>query len=708
MVGESNRFNCGEYRPGLQPIGSPGVVPPTPPVIIIIPPASGNPTTPYVPGGPSYTPGNPAPPNPGGPTPGNPVIPNPGGGATNTPTTVIDIRNNPLISTSPPVNINNITIEEEDPNQIYHPYYNLFESEPVATIQIRDNYEYRDIFQATVPSEVRYFLNNNGTTNSWIETPFFNLNNEKISLALRPELLNAFNNIHYFGGLRVDKDYFISMVKRLLTTNRLNELDPQYFIDLANKHSNDEFIQFVGIENKDLALRASIAILSQNSKDADYTKVNDFGSQQLKRQKPLPTDVNAAAEVSYSVTAVETVGVFEGGLEVSYFSGTSSLTDYVPLGEGAGYYLGVSSPINSEVPFELINDLSSAFYAPADVRFNTLKMMGMDPSLTFTVSSSSGVTEFNGNLDYSSLVTPLYFELELTSIADGNRLLPNIDTVTAKYRLIDSNSITTHGDTYGYSVTKLNIDYRDPFLFYARDTSVIDFEQYDLTYRTFDTNKGPLNNSILTRTLPFAIVLTPGCGTAHNPFDATSWIYSVNDNYVVRTMDCIPHLILDDNPMKDHALEERNLFNDTGNFRVGLMEPRDGQAITYRLNLGSNAYSKSFYSTGIYTSGSPQDATLRGASNVVKNVIDYLVYTYNPTFLTWWDILSRLTLNETTNLIYDYSQVLHDYLVSGGRGVNIKPVLNRGVNEFTGIDTSLETDDIPIVSVESRANIRFY
>lgn len=708
MPGESIRFNCGEYLPGLQPIGSPGVLPPVPPVIIIQP-SSGEPATPYVPnGGPTYTPGNPVTPPPNGPVPGRPITPNIPPTTSHTPTTTIDIRNTPLISLTPPVNVNSNTIEGTSTNQIYHPVYNMFESTPTNTVGVANNSSYRDIFGETVTLDVRYFLNNNGTNNEWIETPFFNLNQERLESSLNKQLLHAFSNIHYYGGIRVDKKYFIDMVKRLLTTNRLNELDPAYFIDLARKQANDEFIEFKGIEDKALALRASLGLISRDAKDADYTKVTGFEYQQLKRQKRLPTDVNASVEVTYSVEEVATVGVFEEGLEVSYLSGTSSLTDFVPLGEGAGYYLGVTSPINAEIPFELTTDVSSSYYCPADLRFNTLKMLSVDPSLTFTVSSTSGVTEFNGNLDYSSLVTPLYFKLELSSISDGDRVATLMDTVVAHYTLIDSSSIPDHANTYGYSVTKLNIDYRDPFLFYARDSGRIDFEQYDLTFREFDSNRASLNNSILTRTLPFAIVLTPGCGTHHNPFDSTSKITYVDNNYVVRSMDCIPHLVLDDNPMKDHALEEKNLFNETGSFKVGLMEANDGQAITYRLNLGSNAYSKSFFSAGIYTSGSPQDATLRGASNVVKNVIDYLLYTYDPEFLTWWDVLSRLSLNEATNLIWDYSKVLHDYLALGGRGVNIINVLNRGVNQYTGITSSLEVDDIPVVSAENRANIRFY
>lgn len=608
---------------------------------------------------------------------------------------------NSIAQIEPPRNqINlNLTTQTINPAQttlnggsepLFDKRYNIFQYPENNNTQLVGNTRNDQVFSNLVAEEVAYFLNRVDSRTPWDERYVFGLTNEKVAISLTPVLLNAISNINTPAGQRVDRSVFLNAIKKHLMEGTIDQIDPAFYINLSNRQVNDPVINITKTNIKDYLIKNAIGLSVGERISADPNQHESYTKNLVKRQRRLNTDINAQILVDPLDQDEQYMSLEDAGIPVVAESGS-----HCEIGDGAGYYIHCDLLSGTDEPCPLRTDINIAYFVPFNVKLLALNIMneGVTQNLSVTSLSSSELTS-SAIPSYS--LEPKYFAVDLTTIEDVPTTNPFINRTKCRYTLLeDQSEIQRHTLNNGLAITQVNVNFDDPFIRYALETSTIELNQNDLTFRNFDENRSILGNSLLSRQIPFALVLVPGAGSKHNPFNGNSKIASFTDNIVVRNLDVVPSVDFVANNAQNSPLQESNLFNELGQNRVGISEELDIQGRSFLFVPSS--LGQSFFSSEGYTSANRVPENY-GYSFLLNNIIDPLINNNSPSSLTWWDVYRRLPLNRFCELLYDSNQFLHNSICKGLRGgVPIKNVLTRytqdSIEFIEGDDTILNPGD---------------
>lgn len=604
---------------------------------------------------------------------------------------------------------------------IYDGKFNFFKYRPIEEFNVVANSSYLNIFKPVVAKEIAYVLSKNGNGAAWSEYPYTQITKSKLIYSIRTDLLSIFNSLIYQTGQPILLDYFLQMVLTLLLTDRLDEFDFNIYKELAEKQAGDERIVFQRSQNQTLQEKAALGIISSEAKSYDPNKSEGSQKLQMLRARALNEDIEAVIPVERFATlaVVDPVPIPNTGLEVEvYNEGFPSTTDVVPLGDGDGYYISATTITLGTIPLYLSSQLSSTFYLPQDTRLKVLDLFNIDPTVVLSVSSTYTKSEFGSNYNTTTVSTPLYFSLNLSTVGDSERINSLVDTVSGIYTLQTSADANTHARNYGLNVVRVNVDYRDPFYVYALNASSVSIRLSDITFRSMAPSRGS-NNQILARSIPFGFVLVPGMGSEHNPFATFSKLANF-DSIVQRELELIPTILKAKTEQDVLALDEKLLFDEINAFQFGIGGVKNTQNVLYTFNPASDKYALSYYTSGSYAS------TIGNRSRPIQGKLVYDIiesrlktfYTlqadmYGTSSITWWDVFRRLTATEYASLGVYAPDKLFNKLALGWRNVNIRDVLNRQDSGETGIvstvagvaDTAV---DIIYLTETDRENAKSY
>lgn len=717
---DSKFFNCGEYKPGQEPINVPGLCPPAPEILIPEPPRPRLPqlpTKPRIPsggGGGGGSPGSPGGGSPGIPgqpqTPGGPGNPGSGGGGggggiPQTPEgpqtpgqrprpgrtltdderrpkpspgrTLTDEERRPIVvQVDQGISVTQISqpvdLSTSGPS-IYDPDRNLFSSpaQQTSITLVPNNTNTTQIFGSMVAPAVDVFIRDYGKVTDWSEIDLQALTNRAIEASLKPELKSAFEQINLRGGQLVGKEAFLETIKKHLLTNTLDEFDAQYYINLAKSQESFNKIQFnkssIPERNEIFALHH----MNLNNVPADSSKLKDLPLRQIRRQKRLHEDIESHIEVRTADLECLDLKALNEGTSILEFSGSCNV---ILDGPGDGYYFYLNQVDSGCMPFQYTNNIDGAYYVCPEVRINALSLVGEDYGIIVRAESTSS-HEFESETPLNQDLTPVYLKLELSSVNSNFRTNPLVERSDAVYvQISDQDEINEHLNSNGFAVSRINLDFRDPLFKYIKDTSSLTLEQNDITYRAFDENVSIKGDFTPTRTLPAAVIVSPVAGSRFNPFNGFSNIDSVGSS-VTRSIRLLPNLKAGYDDPNLLQVSSANMYEDTGLMALGEYEPNDLQNITYRFNPSSEVFTNSFYKGNAYTSSVTQTSSF-GTAFMVKEVIDVLASS-NPE-VTWFDVYRRLPPNKFGELLYDLSPEFMNSLSKGERNdIKIKHVLNR-------------------------------
>jgi hypothetical protein len=589
---------------------------------------------------------------------------------------------------------------------LYNEELNFFSHNPSNNTNLIENLRYTQIFARQIPIELNYLLNKVNSTSEWSEVPVQELTLEKLALGLNRELLEAFKIIHHVGNTPVGLNDFLEAIRKHVLTGTIDEIDPQYYKDLARRQKEDTVIQYTGLQVQEYRERAALGLIASRARPIDSNDLKSIQLRQLRRQRRLNEDVNARIPVCPIDNEDGYLRIENAGICLTKSDTTS---DFLQNGKGDGYYFNLDNLTEGCIVFRPLDNVSSAYFVPHDVRFNALNIIGEDAG-SYIRSESTNSHEFSvaGEGDEALVndleLEPLYFMLELSSVSSVLTSNPLIDRFQGTYRLSRNQSeIDEHTDNNGFSVTRVNLDYRDPLYRYIRSSSSFTFEQNDITFRGFEDSEGIINRTTLVRNVPFGIVVTPVMGSKFNPFNGASRIEQLG-NTITRSIRLIPD-INRDHTIDRNVLQEVNLLDVSSGGRIGIYEPLDSQNITYRFyssaaNLNTNYYSGGYYISSIDTPSS------HGAGYLIRNVIDGIISEHDPETITWYDVYRRMSLNRFGELLYDGSEYLYQKLSNGFRdNVKIKHVLAK---RDESVHPVLEDDSLVVISRLNRSNATNY
>jgi len=549
---------------------------------------------------------------------------------------------------------------------VYHKVYNIFDYEDFPTRDggFTSNYHNLEVFADYIPEEVAYMLENKNSNIEWEERYTLGLNKAKIIKSLNGRLYQAFKTIVDIDQQEISIDHFLGLIKRHLLNGTIDEFNPDYYINLAEDHRKYAKITLKLSDEQEINRRAALGFLASFVRPADSKK---FGDPQkvieLNRTKFLPTDIEAATIVETVAQETFTVPLEDAGIAVS---SVSAVADYVPLGEGGGYYFVLETVDGEEIPLELDTAITKAYYADSATRKLALTLLGEDHYTRLTVGSTFDKSELGSEYKTTNTVSAIYFKLDLTNITQGETSESIVETVRANYiKLTDPIEIEKHSKTYGGKVSQVNVQYDDPFIQYADISGEMSLEQKDVTFRQVNPRRSSGDYSILTRSIPDGLIIYPVKETKDNPLFAYSTMDTVSDSRVTRTLTIRPHFGLSEEEQSSPILTQSLIYEKDKTYKLGLLEDADTQNVYY-------TFEKSKF---------PNVFTVNGRSpigHMFYNILeDKLSIKYTFDYLTWWDIFRRMKINEFTSFIYSVPVRLMKQLESGFKGYTVKSVLDR-------------------------------
>jgi hypothetical protein len=580
-------------------------------------------------------------------------------------------------------------------NNIYSPKYNFFklnESVPTTYTQLVRNTVRNDIFSELVTEEVFHVLNSVRTNSPWSELTVQRLTLDKIEVSLNPEFLRSLKSIRYLNGEPVEKSNFLEAIKRHLLTGTLNEVDVGYYDTLARAQARSEINTYVLPETYQQKQKVALSKLILESVPADSGKYSDLTKQIIRRQRRLNEDINTKCYACTLENETKSLMIPNAGICVTTTSNGNFNIENSP---GDGYYLYLNTVDRGCIPYRYETDVSAALMAPPEVRYGALKIAGIDPDLHLIAESTSSNHEFVAGHTAEVTFEPIYFKLDLSSVSSTPTLNPVIDNITATFSVLQTQEeIDEHTDNNALTVTRVFVDYRDPIYRYAKESGKLSFSQNDINLRSLTERLG--NELILTRNVPFGIILVPSRGSQFNPFNSTSKITSLEDT-VTRDIALMPSINLVDTKYSSPFLNVNKLY-DLEMDRVGIAEPVDVEGGTFRYVSSSPYFRNTLYDGSRYTS-SIDSVSSYGTSYLVKDVLDYLITTYSPSEISWFDVFRRMPLNKFGELMYDISEDVLLKLAEGYRGnIKIKNILDR----FDADSKVLNDDDKCIIKKYDR------
>ena len=629
--------------------------------------------------------------------------------ATQDPTLGLSI-NEPGVSISEP-NFPSLTISQgqstfnnpalTNNSKIFNNKFNFFavtqSQEPQS---FKSLFSHKDIFKDKVASEISNLISRQGSLASWTEDIIFSVTPDDVEVSLADELLDAFNTIHYPGGQLVGKQPFLEMVLKHLQTGTIDEFDAQYYKDLARQQRNDSRIQFTGLQDKEISERAGLGLIGAQSLTADSNQLVNLQKRQIRRQRRFLTDINAriSNDILGSDTDIDIV-LKDIGFDVSTLAGDNY---QISIGDGDGYYIPAKLSDGTDVPLLLETDIATTFYVPPNARYNALTLFKEDTSYLLDVSSVSGQNELVANDAGASSLIPLYLKLIISSVEYEPNTNPLTSRYKGRYEIEKSQSlIDEHSKNNGFAISRVNIDYRDPIYRYILDGGTVSLSLNDINFVNILDPKDYPGGVRIARNIPFGLIITPVAGSKFNPFNGNSRLNSYEEPFT-RSLRLTPDINISDLKESKPELDEVNLFNDTnGDLKVGLAEPNDSQNVLYKYDSSNSRYVDTFFKDGKYsTSADIVPVSSQGMSFMIRNVIDYIVETYDSTEISWYDVIRRMPLNRVSELIYDNNLRLLGQLEQGFRsGLKINFVLNT-LKDLT--DKFLPDDDRTIIKKGDR------
>lgn len=583
--------------------------------------------------------------------------------------------------------------------------YNFFKTYPSNQANFVPNSQYLNIFNEFVTEEVAYFLRKNNTNSPWHESIINSLTNDKIILSINQNLLVAVNNIHGVGNERVNLSTFISSLKSNLMSGRLDEFDPNYYFYIYNTQRNDALLTVVPQGQTPQGIQFSLATFELSSKSPDYSQYSDLTIRNdYKRMRVLLEDIETNIPTTLIDGTTSSLYLRNSGIPTQQIFSPSA---YLNIGDGAGYYIS-SVDINSVAyPLPTTNELSSSRYLPPFERHIVLRNLGTDAKLRINVSSNQN-HEFTQNYNPSADVSPMYFVLDFDKL--GDIISPNsvINILSATYRRVTDQEGYNHSRNYSLNTIKVNLDHRDPLIHYARDTSTLSIELDDFNLRAFDENRTPAREKIILRNVPAAIILTPGLGSFHNPFNGRSTVTNYGDSIITRTLNLTPNIDVNNTVQLRPPLDISNVYNSIGTAYHGLYEKFFDQDIhgnIFTYNPSSSIFDKSYFYNGTYSNSQPPSSTREKPieAKIAIDLVDKLANLAGVQELTYWDVYRRLSINDLGKLSTISPTTFMRKLESGWRNnVPIKYVISRAPLRPSGIPdgVTVPNDNIIINEVD--------
>jgi len=620
----------------------------------------------------------------------------------------------------PPANlgvrkIKNVKFSKEDPRfeaAVYDDHFNFSIKgfREGTEFDLVYNVQYPEIFNTWISPVIKYFLDKENSNTEWNEVYFNELINDRLydylQTSLNPNLNLIFNNITHATGEKIKPRFFYDGIIRLLVTGKLSEFDSRFYYNIYAAQENSEIVEHdqsvVQVAGKDQVV---LGILDESIISADPSKHEEVDEEGegikdaiMNIHVPL-TDINARIDLEMEGGATSSLYAEDSGVKVTLTDGSDA---FISQGSGNLYYVPVDVITDAgteKVPLELTTDLSKTYLTPVEVLHKVTRLLGEENFMKLNASSVAGQSEFNEDYSGSSYNSNvMYFAIDWSGVSDTKNIEsinPLLHRMICPYkRLTDADEIAEHSIMAGLQAVEVFLHHEDPIRAYLVDSSHCELNLTNVDFGAFASGETPDGKIIARSIIPWTLIFVFGRGSEHDPFHQKSKIERIflddsGAQRVHRSCELTPHPAAWTSPVLEQAYTFHT-YNTYGLGPLGVVKENADTDRTFFTFNESNVTTNVFFEDGGYVSSEPA-ISIPITRRVVKEIIeDTLMSDYAYTHFTDWDLNSRLTSNEFSELQLEASE-FKNLLRSGlfTEGKPLKYIMSGESN--TGI-TSEQTD----------------
>ena len=516
---------------------------------------------------------------------------------------------------------------------------------------------------------VERLLKTSNTFSHWDEEVVRTMTRKVVMNSLKANLVSKIARLRSMSG-----DYRIPLENIDIVRNRILDGSLEYLertTDGIDKYVRDLFrtqeqlaasgnTNFI-VKSRNPVLNEKFAVayaqnvmreLDPDVYNAPFSYIHEiYRSLSVDLHKRLPFTTASSTLSSIPVTISESIKV----------DGSGAFTKKMLLEDGD--FFTVDNGRGSKVALPVDTEEKHAFRLTDRDKERVLSLLGVRDltKLTATVNYSEGVEYTNDlNLDGNKPRESFYFlKLNTDSIKTPTKLNNHVDLTEVSYDLVTTDAEIDDWVKYKTNIAFYAIEHDDLFLDYMTSSNSISAEFKDFTLRAY----GPTDNEdvpIIVRNIPWCVVILPTDTIELNPLKVRSHVSEFDSTGVMsRSLFMTPHF---DNRYSEAPITHFVNVSASDEIAENVFFQKNTSGAAVAMDSGASIISKTLVS-GV--EGIRGKTSIREIAEIVRELnTNYVI----DGGLSWFDVISRLTVNEFCKLSilensHDFMKALENGLI---------------------------------------------
>ena len=536
-----------------------------------------------------------------------------------------------------------------------------------------------DLLSNRIDENLSYIINNNEKIRNWDSTKPGGVNTRAVLRSLTPKALNLISKIRNYDGTPLSESQKYGLVGSRAMDGTLGNVNYPLLNKLVSdsdkaeeKSSNFEIIPSTSMLVNEVA---ALAYIERNYFPLDPEKSESLMRRILPNWKVFATDVDKHIEIR----------IANGTLKKFYVKDDNTLVDRssIKVQDGDFVEVKVGGVLKR---FFCKSEIDHSFMMPEKVRMKAVTLLGGDSSRTLSVSADvSDEIEFN-----YSLSSPRQNFYVLSAVLSSTVTQPThqgsylLKDTTLTYELMDTSStegLSSVNDYIQYKANSLTyiLDDDDRILDYIETTGKLEVRQTDILT---DSPKTTKSTPLLTRQIPWYIIVYPTNRPDYNIFNAKSFITSYESSGITsRSIRTVPSTAPEFNRSAFNIFVPQVIASTTSLEYPDAVGDYSLQTRVAKISAGDSVYQTGYRKNIGGAIGSAQTVNppkLKTTFRVIKEIITELNNNYILEWdslgrtLTTFDVVSRLNLKQFSKFISIENYALLFPLIKKGIIDNVK------------------------------------
>ena len=391
----------------------------------------------------------------------------------------------------------------------------FFNDTPEKPVKVRNTSRVTDIFSEYIDDTLLYMLENPNKFGDWDSSKAGAITVESVYSNLNEETKQILSKILNYDRSPINRVQIFGMIGSRILDGTIKNVNKGTLLKLQKAGSKEKSLEITRSKSSIVNETVALGLVERNFYSLEPSSYSGRAAETMKNRKVLSSDIDRYIDVTV-----------RGEVKRYYVNDDETFIERSTLALKDGEYFDIT--LGGEVSrLYAKSEKDHAYLVPEKTRQIAINILGGDPNRTLTVSGDPKGIE----LDYS-LSSPrqdIYFlscvlsSVTSTPDTQGSR---HLKSTTARYENVSLSNIDEINEYIKYKENHQTfiLDDEDLILDYVERDGKLFLSQTDIIVDSPKENK---TMPLLTRQVPWYILLYPTNNPENNPFNAKSQIVNI-------------------------------------------------------------------------------------------------------------------------------------------------------------------------------------